>query len=824
MKVKLPSKPDAKVANVAARFSEWSARHPVLAIVLVSLLAVFVNSYPVIFCGRSYVAPAYGLPMVYEKYPTLPGMPEDMEPAVAHGSDTGAALIWGVPVGFIQSRSVWEHGELPLWNRYGRAGDTLIGQAISMIGDPLQWIVILGHGSAIAWDIKYVVAKLLFCIGFGLLIRRVLKNIPLALFFAALAAYCGAFYFIFNHTAFFVFSYAPWILLSALELLDLQSRHYVRWGLVWLAANFGCFNGGHVEPAVVLIGGLNFVAAVFALADARSIGRAATVLLRLLIGTGLFLALSAPMWLSFLAALQGAWSLHSEVHVVQFRFASLLGIFDDVFFRLPVNGNAFMAPAPGASFLILVGSIYSWVRWRMSKNDVFFWTNTGAILLWGGCIFGWVPSGLLSLVPFLNRVGHTHTDFSYVIIICLTIQCAYGFKCLMAEETFRRAAAGLGWVMLIFAAMTVLYCFGFEHGAMPWTYYAVMAAGAFGAPLLLAFLKSRHRFSLLGMLGVAVLVFVPHFRFGLYNFGNPYVLIVPRQRVVLDAPSPAIEKIKADNSQPFRAVGAEAILYGDYAAVYGVEDIRSCAPLGNNEFISLLRDFPGMLPEPGWEIEVTNLVAAHALLNLLNVKYVLTPPNVNVQEGLGFRLADTSDLGVVENLDAWPRAFFCNSIVPLSSTKQFIQYLLENGKRPFTALTPAEIARQPGLSLLRDNSKSSVATATHYELLPNSTAFDIHADSAGVACLTEGQARDFIATANGDPKMVLTVNRAFKGIYLDRPGDYHIQFTYRPKHWRMACTLFWLAIGLSGMFAAADFFGGKFKKVESPANPDIPAS
>jgi hypothetical protein len=231
-----------------------------------------------------------------------------------------------------------------------------------------------------------------------------------------------------------------------------------------------------------------------------------------------------------------------------------------------------------------------------------------------------------------------------------------------------------------------------------------------------------------------------------------------------------------------------------------------------------------MLPEPGWEIELTNLVAAHALLNLLNVKYVLTPPKVNVQDGLGFRLADTSDLGVVENLDAWPRAFFCNSIVPLSSTKQFIQYLLENGKQPFAALTPAEIARLPGLSLLRDNSKPSVATATHYELLPNSTAFDIHADSAGVACLTEGQARDFIATANGAVKPVLTVNRAFKGIYLDQPGEYHIQFTYRPKHWRMSCTLFWAAMGLIVVFAAVEIFCSKFKKVESPANPDIPVS
>jgi hypothetical protein len=62
-----------------------------------------------------------------------------------------------------------------------------------------------------------------------------------------------------------------------------------------------------------------------------------------------------------------------------------------------------------------------------------------------------------------------------------------------------------------------------------------------------------------------------------------------------------------------------------------------------------------------------------------------------------------------------------------------------------------------------------------------------------MVCLAEGQARDFIAQANNEPKEVLTINRAFKGVYLDKPGDYHLEFIYRPRHWRLACTLFWIA-------------------------------
>lgn len=810
MKLSKPSKSSSARASLA----DACARQPVLAIVLVSLMAILINCYPIIFCGRSYVAPTAGIAMVYNGYPALPGTTNTVAPN-SHGSDTGATLIWGVPAGFMQSRSVLQQGEIPLWDRYGHTGAPLLAQAVSMIGDPLQWIVILGHGSSLAWDVKFLTAKLLFCIGFGLLIRRLLGNLSLALLFAALVAYCGAFYYIYNHPSFFVISYAPWILLSALELLDPRSEKYVRWGVIWLLVNFGCFNAGHVELAIVLIGGLNSAALAFALWNSRSARAAAKPLVRLAIGAALFLALTAPMWVSFLVAMQGAYSVHSEIKVTQFRFASLIGIFDDLFFRLPPKPGLYMAQAPGASFLIFVGCIYALIRWRKLKNEPFFWINTAAILLWGGCVFGWVPAQVLELVPLLNRVGHTHTDFSYLLIIHLTIQCAYGFKCI-AMERFRQVATGLLTVGFVLAGMTLLFCFGTEHGPVIWTYYAVVTAGAFAAPLLFAFLQERPQIFIPGMLGVLLLGFVPQFRFGTYTFDDR-MLMVFGQRVVMDAPSPAIDKIKAANSDPFRITGVESIFWGDYGAVYGLEDIRSCAPLSNKELVGLLRGFPGMLPMHGWEVRLQNPVMAHALLNFLNVKYVLTRPMVSVPDGLGFRLSDQSDLGVVENLEVWPRAFFSDGIVSISSNEEFMRYLVDHAKQPFIAVTPDEIINQPDLQKLETNANPTFVPATNYALLPNSTAFDIHANSAGVVCLTEGQAKDFTATVNGSTKNILTVNRAFKGIFLDRPGDYHIQFTYRPRYWKSSCVLFWMACLIVSVLLAADFLKHRPTKKTNPS-------
>ena len=754
--------------------------------------------------------------MVYNWWPPLPGMAPTPQ-VLDHGSDTASVLVWGVPVGFIESRSLLEHRELPLWNRYGHAGEALLGQAISMLGDPLHLIVIIGRGSAGAWDIKYLTAKFLFCVGFGLLVLRFLGNRSLSLIYAALAAYCGAFFYINNHPVFFVFSYAPWILLSALALLDVQSQCHVRWGLVWLLVTFACFNAGHVETAVVLIGGLNLAAVAFALTCCRNITDAAKVVARMAVGALLFLGLTAPMWMSFLVALENSYSIHSEVRVTQIPLAGLPGVFDDLFYLLLLKDDSCAAIAPGTSLLVMAGCILSALRWRQLKGEPFFWVNSSAIILWGGCILGWVPAPVLAAIPLLNRVGHVYTDFSYLLVIHLTLQSAYGFRCLAREENFRRAAVDFLWVGLFFAGIILVYCFGITHRRIPWDYFLFVGAGAAGALLLFAFLRSRHgQIPALGWAGIIILGFVAHYRFGLYNFGNKDLLMLPGPRVVLNAPSKAIDEIKADKSDPFRVVGVQWNLFGNYSAVYGLEDIRSCAPLNNGEYINLIRKFPGVKLQKGWILEVVDAFAAQPLLNLLNVKYLLTPPRVSLQEGLDFRLKDRCDFGILENLEVWPRAFFSDKVVSSLSTEAFIQQLLENGKQPFIALTPEEIEKQPGIRQLETTKKATVSAATNYRLLPDSTAFDVHAASAGIVCLTEGQARDFIAKANNEPKAVLTINRAFKGVYLDGPGDYHLEFTYCPRHWRLACTLFWIATGNAIVLASVSLIRTRVQRNNGP--------
>ena len=779
------------ISRLSQHVSKWNARHPVWFLVLVSWFAVVINCHPVVFGGRSMVSPASTGVMVYSWLPLFPGL-QPGQTVSAHGSDTGATMLYEVPSGFIEYRSL-QQGELPLWNRYGHAGQPFFGQAITMLGDPLHLIVLLGHGSALAWDVKFLTAKFLFCFGFGLLVWHLLGSQRLALLHAALAAWCGAFFYINNHPVFFVFAYSPWILLSALKWLDPQNGHWFRWGLVWLLANFASFNAGHVEVAVIMIGGLNSIALLHCLLACPSRTHSVKVLARLTVGTLLFGGFTAPVWVSFLTALQGAYSGHMEAHVYQLPLRSLPGVFDDLLYLLLVPGDAYPALAPCTGLLVLAGCILSLRHWKLMKTDRFFWINLGAIMLWGGCVFGWVPAGILNHIPFLNRDGHTYTDFSYLLVIHLTLQSAYGFRSL-TQAPDRRRVLEFSVVILLMAGMLLWYDFSITHRPVPWFYFVCTTAG-----------RSARRRCLFCTSAAAGKSPPPDgwpSCFWDWPPNSASAFMPPAIRISCSWPAPgwpwmhaAPRSKKSSRIKPVRS--------GWWACCTICTEITRqpmvwktfvpCSPLTSGDYMDLMQSHPGLEFPYTWVMLVTNAVAAQPLLNLLNVKYLLGPTGIVLSAGSPFRIAGRSDFSIIENPQAWPRAFFSDQVVSIASTSGFIQELDQQGDRPFVALAPAEMEICPALRQLETNSSPVIVAATHYDLRFNSTAFDLHAPAAGVVCLTEGQARDFVATANGEIKPVLTVNRAFKGVYLDHPGDYHIQFTYRPRYWHQACLLFWLA-------------------------------
>ena len=178
-----------KVEPRYSRIAEWGRGHPRRAILILSVISVVVSCYPVVFLGRSFVS-ANIVPMLYPGPPTLPGH-HDTRSENFKGSDTGAMMWYYVPIAFVQSRALARDAELPLWNRYNSGGVTLIGQGQSMFGDPLHILVVAAAGEAWAWDLKFLLAKILFCWGLGLAVYASSRHLTVALLLACSSAFIG---------------------------------------------------------------------------------------------------------------------------------------------------------------------------------------------------------------------------------------------------------------------------------------------------------------------------------------------------------------------------------------------------------------------------------------------------------------------------------------------------------------------------------------------------------------------------------------------------------------------------------------------------------
>ena len=294
----------------------WIERRPLRALAVVAGAAVIISNYPVVFLGKSFASPNFGAALLYEATPTLPGM-RDRETEDVKGSDVGP-LFWQNMTHAMIQRDALLAGEWPLWFRYNSAGTELIGQGQSMFGDPLHFLVIVGSGSAWAWDAKFLLAKWLFALGLGLLALRVSGHLRAALIVAASAAFFGFFSYRINHPAFFSFCYAPWILVTWFQLQvagSLRARLLACGGL--LLANWAELNSGTAKEAYMLVLSLNLVGAWVVLLGAEPWRRRVATLLSALATGVILILLSAPIWLTFLDALRSSYTSYNAPSAFQ---------------------------------------------------------------------------------------------------------------------------------------------------------------------------------------------------------------------------------------------------------------------------------------------------------------------------------------------------------------------------------------------------------------------------------------------------------------------------------------------------------------------------
>ena len=788
----------------------WAIRRPGHAVLAVALCSTLLSCYPVIFFGKSFVSPnILGSGMLYPTPPFVPGY-QDTDLEFSKGADTGAMLWQNLPYSVIQSRALKQDHELPLWNRYNSAGTPLLAQGLSMFGDPLHTIVLIANGAAWAWDVKFIVAKILFCLALGLFVLRSTSYLPSALILTGSSAFIGFFSFRFDHPAFFSMCYAPWILLCWLEISRAQRpRVFAGWALGLILASWAELNSGGVKEGYMLLMSMHGAGALVFLMTAPAGDRIRKLVYLSFVGIA-FVLLSTPIWLPFLETLKNSWTAYDTTPSWQIQPGLILGFFDEIFYRA-VNPEA-DAFNPSANFFILLGCLSSVAYFRLLLRDRLFVAILLASLPPLALVFGIVSPALVSRIPVLRNVGHLDNTFSCVLIIHAIAIAGFGFKYL-SQKIGRR-----GWrsdylvISFGFLFLCALYL-GLTQARQraPDQFDALgthVTPSLFSCLYALSILSALLALPLLGRLLVrspaTMRVVVPlslicvtliHWRFGMHLKTDVAqiddAIVNPAVRVDLQAHSAAIDWLKTKPGG-FRTVGFGDTFFPGYNGISAVESITGTDPLQNKYYRDLLTSARIPLQwEWRWVAKMEGFDSILPFYSLLNVRYFLQgTDSTEVRHPALSKVADL-DVNIYENIQAWPRAFYVDHIFKYDTTEQFVAMVRNKRGAPFAGIQDGVLAADSTLSsLISPSGTQQVVSARDYKFTNNTTTFTVDAPAAGMAILTEVfLPQDFVVTLNGSAVSYFRINHAFKGVLVPRAGTYTISFSYWPRRFTMSLSM-----------------------------------
>src|SRR5205814_1525339 len=188
---------------------------------------------------------------------------------------------------------------------------------------------------------------------------------------------------------------------------------------------------------------------------------------------------------------------------------------------------------------------------------------------------------------------------------------------------------------------------------------------------------------------------------------------------------------------------------------------------------------------------------------MLNLRYILGSATTPLARIPDIKNIASLDLNVYELEHVWPRAFFTNRLFRYEREEQLIEQLKGGNGAPFAAMAKDDLKDEPSINQFLNSATSPSSghyvAATDYRLTSNKTSFNIKAPGPGVIVLTEAYvSHDFQLRVVDKPAHYFRVNSAFRGILIQRAGDYTVSFVYWPRFFTLLLVMAGIGIAVLG--------------------------
>jgi hypothetical protein len=218
-------------------------------------------------------------------------------------------------------------------------------------------------------------------------------------------------------------------------------------------------------------------------------------------------------------------------------------------------------------------------------------------------------------------------------------------------------------------------------------------------------------------------------------------------------------------ANPYRFVGLGPVLFPNANALYGFEDVRVHDPMAYGNYLGFLRVLEGYNPADyfaKWESRDS------PLLDLLNVKYLVSDAGWNLPEERYRKVYDGRDGTIFENKSVLPRFFAVKTVITETNHGIFAKMLAHHTDWANTALVGVKIpATAPGalVTLLP-------STDTDFRMR-------VHAPHAALVASSITDFPGWRVTFNGHSLEPLSVNGPFLGFVVPA-GDGEVRVHYAP--------------------------------------------
>jgi hypothetical protein len=244
----------------------------------------------------------------------------------------------------------------------------------------------------------------------------------------------------------------------------------------------------------------------------------------------------------------------------------------------------------------------------------------------------------------------------------------------------------------------------------------------------------------------------------------------------------AIEFVKSDTSLhrvygliPNKFQDDYARFFPNYNMYYQISDVGAYSPLVMNDYYKFMENL-GSVDDSIWRLE-PSLDVLHKnlnLLNLLNVKYIITYEEINDKR---LELAYTDEqVNVYRNNESLPRAFFLSNYKVISNGQEALDFLRSKDFNPMDVVVLNE---EPASFENRADSQHNNASVEIKDYSPNKVILNINTPSSGILVLSDTFYPGWKAYVDREETEIMKANTVMRAVIIPK-GKHLVKFVYDP--------------------------------------------